>query len=302
MSAACLGESMPLPPSVADLVRQFRAQKPARIWSLIVTLYGDAIVPRGGSLWVGSLIDIMALFGIDAGHVRTAISRLASDGWLTSEKRGRASYYRLSKRGEGVFLAATQRIFFDEAPPFDGRVRLVLLGSGLADPAGLRRALKDAGCAAFSASAYLSLNDLPPALVRRRGLQVLRVPVDAGVRAVAAAAWEFDALAAAYDAFVDRFAALEQAPADGSLAPDAALVARTLLVHAFRRIVLRDPGLPAGLLPPQWPGHAARRRAGAIYRRLLAPSEAYLDAHARNTHGPLPPPGPDLARRFAAGG
>ena len=39
------------PPSPTDLLlKQFHARKPARIWSLIVTLYGDAIVPRGGSL------------------------------------------------------------------------------------------------------------------------------------------------------------------------------------------------------------------------------------------------------------
>ncbi len=82
---------------ISALLKQFHARKPARIWSLIVTLYGDAIVPRGGSLWIGSLIEIMALFRIDAGHVRTAVSRLSSDGWLASTKRGRASYYRLTK-------------------------------------------------------------------------------------------------------------------------------------------------------------------------------------------------------------
>ena len=102
---------MPLSPPIASLLKQFHARKPARIWSLIVTLYGDAIVPRGGSLWIGSLIEIMALFRIDAGHVRTAVSRLSSDGWLASTKRGRASYYRLSRSGEDDFLQATQRIY-----------------------------------------------------------------------------------------------------------------------------------------------------------------------------------------------
>ena len=102
---------MALSPPIATLLKQFHARKPARIWSLIVTLYGDAIVPRGGSLWIGSLIEIMALFRIDAGHVRTAVSRLSSDGWLASTKRGRASYYRLTKSGEAEFLQATQRIY-----------------------------------------------------------------------------------------------------------------------------------------------------------------------------------------------
>ena len=77
-----------------------------RAWSLIVTLYGDAIVPRGGSLWLGSLTDIMVLFRIDAGHVRTAMSRLTADGWLERVKVGRNSYYRLSRRGQGSFSEA----------------------------------------------------------------------------------------------------------------------------------------------------------------------------------------------------
>ena len=77
------------------------------------------------------------------------------------------------------------------------------------------------------------------------------------------------------------------------------MVARILLIHAYRRIVLRDPGLPAALLPDDWPGHAARALTGRIYRRLLGPSESYLDAHARNEEGPLPAPGGALSRRFA---
>ena len=77
-------------------------------------------------------------------------------------------------------------------------------------------------------------------------------------------------------------------------------MARILMIHAYRRIVLRDPGLPALLLPDDWPGHAARALTGRIYRRLLAPSESYLDATPSNEDGPLPAPGGALSRRFAS--
>src|SRR5260370_13961646 len=113
---------------VAALLARFDASRPVRAWSLIVTLYGDAIVPRGGSLWLGSLTQIMARFGIDAGHVRTAMSRLVTDGWLERERIGRNSYYRLSKREQASFAAATRRIYFGAAQPFDGRLRLPPLG------------------------------------------------------------------------------------------------------------------------------------------------------------------------------
>src|SRR6187397_1039589 len=253
---------MPLSPPIASLLKQFHARKPARIWSLIVTLYGDAVVPRGGSLWIGSLIEIMDLFDIDAGHVRTAMSRLSSDGWLSRVKRGRASHYRLSKRGEGVFLAAARRIYFDEQKPFDGNLRIAILEPDLADPAGARRALRDAGFVALSASVQLALAEPPAKLSARKGVYILSNTIGKTERHLASAAWTLPATAAAYQAFVTQFAPLD---ATSDLSPQDALVARILLIHAWRRIVLRDPGLPSALLPDDWPGHAARELTGRIY-------------------------------------
>jgi len=77
-----------------------------------------------------------------------------------------------------------------------------------------------------------------------------------------------------------------------------AFTARILLIHHYRRVVLRDPLLPTPLLPRDWPGRAARALCGEIYRGLLAPSEQWLDARASNENGPLPKPGRALSRRF----
>lgn len=287
---------MPLSPPVAALVRQFHAQRPARIWSLIVTLYGDAIVPRGGSLWIGSLIEIMALFRIDAGHVRTAISRLSSDGWLASEKKGRASYYRFSKQGEGEFLSATRRIYRGDGQG-NGALRLVLLTGKPRDAALARKLLQEAGFAAASSLALVALADPPAKVARMKGVIVVQLAAEQGAE-LAHAAWQLDHIGDLYRRFIERFAPLEAATADKKLSDADALVARTLMIHAFRRIVLRDPGLPDALLPRDWPGKAARQLAGAIYARLLAPSEAFLDARAENEKGPLPPLEAAVAKRF----
>src|SRR6187200_445729 len=56
-----------------------------------------------------------------------------------------------------------------------------------------------------------------------------------------------------------------------------AFTARILLIHHYRRVVLRDPLLPTALLPSDWPGRAARALCGEIYRRLLPASEQWLD-------------------------
>ena len=40
----------------AELVERFRRQRPLRAGSLIVTIFGDSIMPRGGAIALGSLI------------------------------------------------------------------------------------------------------------------------------------------------------------------------------------------------------------------------------------------------------
>ena len=182
--------------ATADLVTDFHARPPVRAWSLIITLYGDAIVPRGGSLWLGSLIDIMALFGIDAGHVRTAMSRLTADGWLSREKAGRNSYYRLTRREEGSFNAATRRIYFTHAPDFDGRLRLALLGPGVGDRPSARPALERAGFAALTPTTYVAFADPSPPLPDIDGVFLVHVDAADDVHALAAAAWKLEPLAA----------------------------------------------------------------------------------------------------------
>jgi phenylacetic acid degradation operon negative regulatory protein len=287
-------------PAVSQLLDELHAARPVRAWSLIVTLYGDAVVPRGGSLWLGSLTEIMALFRIDAGHVRTAMSRLTADGWLARARIGRNSYYRLSKPAEASFAAATRRIYFAKEPPFDGRLRIALLGPGVDDRSAVRPALAAAGFAALSPTAYVGVADPPTDLAETPGVFVLRAAADDS-RKVAEAAWRNRALDVEYRAFLDRFDATARALSAGDALDGAdALIVRTLLIHHFRRVVLRDPGLPSTLLPVDWPGTRARALAARLYRRLVPASEAWLDGRARGEQGPLRAPDAAFSERFVS--
>lgn len=290
--------STPIAAAVAKLLDQFHARRPMRAWSLIITLYGDAIVPRGGSLWLGSLSEIMALFRVDAGHVRTAMSRLTADGWLKRVKAGRNSYYRLTRREEGSFTAATHRIYFADEPEFDGRLRLALLAPGVA--ASVRPALKRAGFAALTPATFVAFHEPRGKWPKADGLFLLHAEADEAASALAAAAWKLAPIAQHYRDFIDRFTRLDAALGKNPRVEGAdALVARVLLIHEFRRVVLRDPGLPAVLLPADWPGAVARQLAGRLYRRLAAESEAYLGAHAQDENGPIRAAVADFRARFA---
>jgi hypothetical protein len=42
--------------AVAHIIEELK-RRPSRNWSIVITIFGDAIVPRGGSVWLGTLLD-----------------------------------------------------------------------------------------------------------------------------------------------------------------------------------------------------------------------------------------------------
>lgn len=290
-------------PVVRGLVDAFHDRKPIRTWSLIVTLYGDAIVPRGGALWLGSLITLMESFGIAPGLVRTAGSRLAADDWLSRTRIGRKSYYRLSTRGRAAFSDATRRIYRQQLGAWNGRFHVaVLSASGEQDRAAVRRSFEEAGYGLLAPTVMIRPDNGTDARVADTdAIELDAVAVaDSDARRMAEQAWPLARIAAGYQRFCTQFEALDAAVAAGNrFTPLESLISRILLIHEFRRIILRDPSLPASLLPDDWPGDRAREMSGRIYRALMAASEEWLDANALNEDGPLPAPVNGFFERFA---
>jgi phenylacetic acid degradation operon negative regulatory protein len=287
-----------MPPAALDRILETLRAEPSRTWSIIITVYGDAIVPRGGSLWLGTLSAFLHAIDIGDGVVRTAMSRLAADGWLERSRVGRNSFYRLADKGRETFRAATQHIY-NAHPPAPGRgFELVLLGTGPEREAA-RAALQQAGFGAAAPAVWVAPagTAIPPAAADALRLDAA-ADADTG-RRLAALSWPLDETAAAYRRFLAAFGPLREALAAGeALSELDSFIARILLIHAWRRIILRDPILPADLLPPDWPGAAARALCAELYHRLLPASERWLDAHGQTESGPLPPPGPELQARF----
>ena len=129
---------------VETLLDKFHERTPIRAGSLIVTVFGDTVVPRGGVLSLASLHEIMRAFRISDTLVRTALSRLVSEGWFERWKLGRNSYYRLTSRGQEAFAQATQRIYADPPQDWQGSFDLLLL-ENVQDRSALRSALSEAG-------------------------------------------------------------------------------------------------------------------------------------------------------------
>ena len=285
-----------MPPPLARIVELLK-REPSRTGSIVITLFGDAIVPRGGSVALGTLLEFFAAIDVDSSVVRTAMSRLTADGWFEREKVGRHSFYRLVQRERLTFDIATKHIYGAPASDWTGRFELLLIANG-EDRDASREALKNAGFGSPLPGVWVAPSGVP---VPKEAKGAIRLEVsaedDAG-RRLLSESWPLDRTADAYLKFMKTFEPLRAWLAKQEASPADAFTARVLLIHHYRRVVLRDPLLPVALLPRNWPGGAARKLAGEIYRAVLAPSEQWLDRNATNESGPLPAAGRELARRF----
>jgi phenylacetic acid degradation operon negative regulatory protein len=273
-------------------------REPSRTGSIVITVFGDAIVPRGGSVWLGTLLEFFRTIDIDSGVVRTAMSRLAADGWLERQRVGRNSFYRLVKKGRQTFDAATKHIYDPQVSDWTGRFELLLIGNG-EDRDASREALKNAGFGSPLPGVWIAPSGVP---IPEEAAHAIRLEVSAeddSGRRLLSESWPLDRTADAYLKFMKIFEPLRGwIDRREPLADVDAFTARILLIHYYRRVVLRDPLLPAALLPRDWPGPAARQLCGEIYRGLLPASERWLDRNGVNETGPLPAAAEELARRF----
>ena len=286
-----------MPQPLARIVEQLK-REPSRTGSIVITVFGDAIVPRGGSVWLGTLLKFFEALDIDSGVVRTAMSRLAADGWLERNKVGRNSFYRLATSGRQTFDAATRHIYDPPPSGWTGRFELLLIGNGV-DRDASREALKNAGFGSPLPGVWVAPSGVP---IPEEAAPAIRLEVSAeddSGRRLLSESWPLQRTADAYLKFMKTFEPLRSWIGRREKLSDAdAFTARILLIHHYRRVVLRDPLLPTALLPADWPGQAARGLCGEIYRGLLLPSEQWLDRYGSNEAGPLPKAGRELTRRF----
>ena len=292
------------------LVDEFQSRPTLRAGSLITTVFGDAIAPRGGTVWLGSLISAMAEFGVSERLVRTSVFRLAKDGWLKSQQVGRRSYYSLTDEGRERFEQATHRIYGEPVDHWDGQWCLLLLSALDTTTRDIVR--KECGWLGFGAMSANVLAHPAPDLaeleiaMRRLGvddaLVVMRgrtIRSEAAMRELAHNGWNLDDIDGRYRDFVERFRPAHQALARSSkLTPKQAFIIRTLLIQEYRKVQLRDPWLPADLLPAGWHGHAAYQLCRNLYRAVCEQADAFLDGIRETADGPLPPPSRAFRQRF----
>ena len=259
---------------LARPVAAFHARHPPRTWSLIVSLLGDAVLPRGGVIQAGVISEFCGLVGIDAGSVRTALSRLVARRIVARERDGRKSFYRLTAAERADFTRAADLIYGRRIIRPTGDWDLATLDS--AESRGtLRTALSAQRFVPLGPMTMIRPAHADDAAQHMAGLRLFRAQSADNPDDLARTLWPLAELGAAYRAFIAHFAGFDAGPEP---APDVAIVARVLLVHEFRRALLKDPVLPASALPVDWPAQDARILFARAYKALTPAAEAWITA------------------------
>lgn len=245
------------PDAYSQAIQSLSDLGPLRVWSLLVTVFGDLAPdhPVQGP----TLSAIMSEIGIKPEATRVALHRLRSDGWITSVKRGRTSLHMLTPKGQTDSDAARDRIY----TPHDADALTVVLTPAVTD-------LDPTVFAQIAPRIHLCHPDavLPPDVMR---LDPTSLPGWLGQQI------ETDAMRDAYKSLHAVLTDISQEFGTG-LEPVQTAALRVLIVHAWRRLTLRHPNLPRAAHSSDWRGHDCRALVTHLLARHARPDLAEIKA------------------------
>lgn len=251
---------------VDDLIQGLSGLGSLRVWSVIITIFGDFLRHPGDAIAAPDLARLTLRIGIKPDALRVAIHRLKNDGWITARRSGRNSRYQLSEHGFAESAAARPRIYA-ASPPETG-AQFVLIAPPNARANALPDALKIAAFRPIAPRVYLGPEDpgglASDFLVLRADaeqtpgwLQTLICPperMQAYVR-----------LREVLEHTRDRLA-IGAPPTNID-----AQVLRIMIIHRWRQALLGHADLPSRYFPTGWPGDGCRDLVQSLLRTLPRP-------------------------------
>jgi len=255
--------------------------KVVRARSALFDVYGGYLRARGGSAAIAALVRLLEPLGFGAPAIRTAVSRMVRQGWLEPVRLAEGPGYALTHRAELCLDDAGARIYRTRPSLWDGRWHVVVLeelpSRDVRDR--LDSSLRLLGYGPLGPTTWIAPRPAPslPDLFNVEGVaaRTFHGPHDGDDVELAARAWDLSALGEEYAAFVREWEPRVSA-VDGSV-PAAAFAESQRLLHAWRKFLFADPGLPVELLPPGWPGTVAAGFFDRHTARLAPAASEFLD-------------------------
>ncbi|HEX6341019.1 PaaX family transcriptional regulator C-terminal domain-containing protein [Umezawaea sp.] len=254
--------------------------------SVLMTVLGEYVLPRRAPVWTSTVVEVLALFGVEEKSARQALSRTAAEGWLRSERVGRRVRWCLTAPGHRLLAEGAHRVseFGREQGDWDGRwlMLFVTVPEAKRDLRHrVRTRLTWSGFGSPQPGVWVSPDT-------RRQAEAARIIAELGVESpvmsfvaefgsigevddLVARAWDLSDLTLRYQDFIDEFSGVR--PTTGQNA----LHAQTLLVHEWRRFPFLDPDLPSVLLPENWTGAKAAELFHSKHHEWRAASQRHWD-------------------------
>ena len=286
--------------------------------SMVVTIFGDTVSQHGSWLWLSSLIKTLEPLGFNDRQVRTSVYRLVQSNWLQVNKVGRCSYYCFTDLAMAHYEKAARRIYAADQADWNENWILVLpisvpedkkeefrksllwqgfntLVSGLyahpsCDASSLDEAIHELGLAGNVIILNGSIADLNSQSV---------------IKSLIKDRWKLSALETSYRDFLNFYRPLCQQllntqDKSEQLSTTDCFLLRAILIHDYRRILLRDPDFPQAMLTQGWVGYEAHDLVKRMYKTLVEPSTTYIGENMNNAQGKLPEASNKFFQRFVS--
>ncbi|MEP1994141.1 MAG: PaaX family transcriptional regulator C-terminal domain-containing protein [Ascidiaceihabitans sp.] len=228
------------------IVSRLTEDQTPRVWSLLVTVFGELAQDKGAQISGLMLRHMRDHIGIKPEAMRVALHRLRKDGWIENERTGRTSAHHLTDWGRTQSAAASPRIYSRGATAT--RAWLIVSDPSQSQPQGR-------ACGVW-VSSNLRIATTPP----KHTASFVAVLDDAAH----IPAWMKNKICSlqtrtASKAFFETLKQVREELAGADpLSTIEHAVLRVLLVHAWRRIILKAPELPDCVFPEDWYGPQCR--------------------------------------------
>ncbi len=218
--------------------------------------------------------------------VRTAVSRMARQGWLAPVRLPEGPGYELTAKGAHRMDDAALRVYRSSDLDWNGEWHVVISGRPTTRPGRQRLSnqLAFLGYASVGECVFVAPRphpDVDAALASeqvdaQRFMAVHSGPASGpgSIGDLVKTAWDLVGLGEDYARWLEE---AELLLAKDPATDEEAFALRSRLVNEWRKFLFRDPGLPRALVPPGWPGIEAADYFAVESARLLPAAARHID-------------------------
>lgn len=279
---------------------------------LILTIFGDSVIPHGGEIWLSSLVKLLEPLNISERLARTSVFRLAKDNWIEGHKIGRNSFYRPRQTAE--IQAAENRIYYQQTK-WDGNWRLVVgvsMKKATINRDNFRKALLKNGFSSISSNVFghptFSLRETKNLLeeYEQTDSYLILTAKDSDENPL-----EFskvndilhrhtkEELEEKYENYIKKYQQiLNHKEQINLLSPKDSFLIKTLMIDDYRRLLWHDSINTGILLEDDWAGRRARQLTASIYCEINKKGRQYFRMIGEDSNGQVPAIIPRFRKRF----